>query len=912
MCSLLLRELLERHLRTSVALTLVARGRGILAPLLLCATLGGTGETERPDFEQLKAEGALRSRYRANALELVTETAPQPDLSTFRAEIEPVLAGACLTCHGPEEQKGGVRLDSLNPDLFEGNDVDWWLDVLAVLSNGEMPPAGATELAAADRGKVIDWLATEVQAASSARRAGRRHSSFRRMTRYEYGYVLQDLLGLPFAFAEDLPPDPTSEDGFQNSSEMLHLTATQLEAYLDSGRKALRLATVSGEQPEPVSWSVSMEAAAAVEFARQDAQLAQLEEKHKDDPLELEEQLARQVASFHTRPTGVHYQDLSTGRAARQAWSYGEARFAWEPTGSRAELPEPSDHIAIVPRGQGLIVELGDRLPDRGDLRVRVRASRASADPERTPSLELVFGWQASNDSHASVTISRQDTVIDAAPGEPATYEWSLPLSQVYPRNSFRGTTQLGDLPSPSEYVKLVNSSVSGCDVHVHHVQVTAPAHEQWPPAAHTRIFGQGPPEQEQDAYAREVLASFLSRAWRREPTATELQQKLDLLTSIRSEFDSLEEAVIEVLATALASPNFLYIVQSGPPQETDEPSAQALPELELATRLSMFLWCSTPDEELRALAREGRLSRPDILTEQVARMLADRRSRRLSQHFVRQWLGLSLLDFLQVDRKAYPEFDPELKQAMSEEPIELFHELLQGDESTLEFIHSSFTMANERLAQHYGLSGVIGNHFRRVELGQQLERGGLLTQAGLLAMNSDGKDSHPLKRGIWMLERLLNDPPAPPPPAVPEIDLADPEIAKLTLKQRMEDHRDDPACMSCHAKIDPWGIAFENFDAVGSWRTEVRGRPVDARSMLFNQQELDGMDGLKSFLLENRQDQFVRALVHKLSTYALGRPLGFADRASIERITAEARRRGDGLSTMVTLIATSELFRSR
>jgi hypothetical protein len=162
------------------------------------------------------------------------------------------------------------------------------------------------------------------------------------------------------------------------------------------------------------------------------------------------------------------------------------------------------------------------------------------------------------------------------------------------------------------------------------------------------------------------------------------------------------------------------------------------------------------------------------------------------------------------------------------------------------------------------------------------------------------------------MLERLLNDPPPPPPPAVPEIDLTDPEIAKLTLKERIENHRDHPACMSCHAKIDPWGIAFENFDAVGSWRTEVQGQPVDARSFLFNKQELDGMDGLKRFLLENRQDQFIRALVHKLTTYALGRPLTFGDRASIDLITAEARERGDGLATMVTLIATSELFLSK
>jgi hypothetical protein len=323
-------------------------------------------------------------------------------------------------------------------------------------------------------------------------------------------------------------------------------------------------------------------------------------------------------------------------------------------------------------------------------------------------------------------------------------------------------------------------------------------------------------------------------------------------------------------------------------------------------------LWCSAPDDELLDLAATGQLSNPEVLSSQVERMLADARSRRFSKHFLRQWLGMQLLDFLAIDRKVYPQFDPSLKEAMQEEPTAFFREVLQNNHSVLDFIHADYTMANERLAKHYELKDVYGNHFRRVKLGSEDRRGGLLTQAGLLAMNSDGKDSHPLKRGIWMLESLLNDPPPPPPPAVPEIDLADPEIAKLTLKQRIEDHRNHAACMSCHAKIDPWGIAFENFDAVGSWRTQVQGKPVDASSLLFNKQKLDGMDGLKRFLLEHRQDQFARAMVHKLTTYALGRPLTFGDRSSVDQITADLRKKGDGLATMLTLIVTSDLFQSK
>ena len=180
------------------------------------------------------------------------------------------------------------------------------------------------------------------------------------------------------------------------------------------------------------------------------------------------------------------------------------------------------------------------------------------------------------------------------------------------------------------------------------------------------------------------------------------------------------------------------------------------------------------------------------------------------------------------------------------------------------------------------------------------------------MAMNSDGEHSHPLKRGIWMLENLLDDPPPPPPPAVPEIDLADPRILEMTLKERIEDHRNHPACMSCHAKIDPWGVAFENFDAIGAWRDEADGRPVDAVGVLWSGEELDGIDGLKGFLLEQRQDQIVRALTHKVTTFALGRPLGFGDRAAVDGIVRRTRESGDGLATMVRTIATSDLFLGR
>lgn len=865
-------------------------------------------ENMLPTLEELKGVGARLSSYRNQESRPIGQVAPKARLSEFHDKVQPVLKRACVECHGADTQEGNLRIDSLDPDLFQGIDVSWWLEVLAVLSNGEMPPPDEGELTDADRSTVIQWLSSEIQLASAVRRAEKGHSSFRRMTRYEYKYALQDLLGLPFDFAKDLPPESASVDGFLNSSETLHMSATQFATYRASSRKALDRAIVTGDRPEQLHWGISMKDAAVEAWTKQDEQLEELRQKHKDDPQRLKLELERQTARFRDQSNRTHYKDLTTGRTGRVSWSYGGAKYAWSPSKVAASIPSDFDQVVVIPPKQKLIVELGDQIPERGTLRVRIRASRTSGDDPHIPSLQLEFGWQASNDSAASVRISPHDLLIEAAPDRPQLYQWDVPLSEIYPRNSVRKISKMGDLPSPSEFLKLVNSSVSAGDVQLDYVEITAPVIEQWPPDSHNRIFIDSADKSNETSYAREVLTNFMARAWRRCASAAEIDQKLNLFRAIRPKCGSFQDAMTETLSTVLASPNFLYITQA----DSEDPRTSDLRPYELATRLSMFLWCSTPDEDLLDLAAADKLGDDQVLTGQVERMLADPRSRRFSRHFVRQWLGLQLLDYLDVDRDAYPQFDPSLKEAMEKEPVDYFHQILQNNQSVLDFIHSNYTMANERLAQHYGLDGVYGNQMRRVKLEPQLKRGGLLTHAGLLAMNSDGKDSHPLKRGIWLLESLLNDPPPPPPPAVPEIDLTDPEIAKLTLKERIEDHRNHAACMSCHQKIDPWGIAFESFDATGSWRTQINGIPVDASSRLFNGQKLDGMQGLKRYLLKNRQDQFVRALVHKMTTYALGRPLTFGDHSGIDQITADVRRHQDGLATMVTLIATSELFRAR
>jgi len=872
--------------------------------LAAAALLPLSALAQSTDWAALRAQGALRSQYlgAARAPEQ-DDAAAAPDLERFRAAVRPVLARSCFRCHGERRQKGDVRLDTLDPDLFGGDDVDWWLDVLAAVSNGEMPPEDEEPLSEQEQAAVVEWLSTESQRASRARRATAPHTSFRRMAGYEFSYALQDLLGVSYDFTEDLPPDPPSEDGFTNSSETLQISSIGFRAYLDAARKALRLATVSGAKPAPLQWSLSMQQLAAREWRHQDGQRRGLRKKHAKDPDKLAKELAKLDKRLRANRNQVHYVERSSGRTARTRWNYNGGKFAWAPSEQRTPLPPAGDTFAHVPPQRGVRVELGDRVPERGTLRVRIRAARSERGGDRPPRIRLVYGWQASNDSRAHVVVSEEDVVVDASEGAPAVYEWSLPISSIYPRNSVRGVNKMGDLPNPSEYLRVDNAARSGAALLIEHVEVTAPVYEQWPPKTHTALLPKRHMRLE-EGYAERTLQAFLTRAWRRPPTTRELRRKVALFSSLRGSCETAEQALIEVMASALASPNFLYLSTAA-----DE---GRLADHELATRLALFLWCSAPDEALLEAAQTGQLRDPAGLDAQITRMLAAPRAARFAQRFVRQWLNLALLDYLEVDRKAHPRFDAALHEAMRREPIAFFEQVLREDRSVLDFVHSDFAMANERLAAHYGTDAVVGNELRAVTLRPEHRRGGLLTQGGILAMNSDGTDSHPLKRGIWMLERLLDDPPPPPPAAVPEIDLADPRIAQMTLKERIEDHRNQAACRSCHQKIDPWGLAFENYDAVGGWRDEIDGEPVDALGVLYNDQRLEGMDGLKRFLLLHRQDQLVRAMVRKLTTFALGRPLTFSDLAAIDELTAEVRRRGDGLATMVRVIASSDLFAAR
>jgi hypothetical protein len=429
-------------------------------------------------------------------------------------------------------------------------------------------------------------------------------------------------------------------------------------------------------------------------------------------------------------------------------------------------------------------------------------------------------------------------------------------------------------------------------------------------PAAHTRFFSRpidaAADVTEQAEQMKALLGPVASRAFRRPATAKELDGLAAVFFSARRSGEPVERAAQLALSALLVSPSFLFRIEGDPPPGR----IRNLGDFELAARLSFFLWSSIPDDALFRAATRGEVHTPDQLATQAERMLRDPKVEALVRNFAGQWLQLRGLDDVKPDPKRFPGFDTELRTAFRRETEEFFAHVVREDRSVLEFLDADYTFVNERLARHYGIPNVAGNAFRKVALDGR-QRGGLLGQASILTVTSNPTRTSPVKRGKWILENLFAAPPPDPPANVPE--LADAKGEKLvgTLRQRMEQHRADPACASCHKLMDPLGFGLENYDAIGGWRDRDGGAAVDAGGELPDGRRFSGPGELRT-ILAARKDEFRRCLIEKLLTYGLGRGLEYYDACAVERIAAASAAQGDRFSVIVAEIVKSPAFRQR
>ena len=428
-------------------------------------------------------------------------------------------------------------------------------------------------------------------------------------------------------------------------------------------------------------------------------------------------------------------------------------------------------------------------------------------------------------------------------------------------------------------------------------------------PESHKRILICQPAKGAPEPCAREIIGSFARRAYRRPVTPLELDRLVKLAQTAGDAEKNFERGIQVALTAVLVSPNFLFRGELMP--EPDNPaSVHPINDFALASRLAYFLWSSMPDEELLAHAAKGQLRKKSVLDQQVRRMIHDPRSQALVENFSGQWLQTRNLARVTPDPKTFPKFNEALRVAMGQETELFFQAILREDRTILDFIDGKFTYVNETLARHYGIPGITGDSFQRVAL-KDGPRGGILTHASILTLTSNPTRTSPVKRGKWVLDNLLGTPPPPAPPDVPELVEAKKGELTGTLRQRMEQHRAKPACISCHERMDPIGFGFENFDAVGAWRDRDGDLPVDPSGTLPSGKSFKEPGELK-LILKAQKEQFARCLTEKLLTYALGRGLEYYDRCAVDKICSELARHDYKFSTLILEITKSVPFQMR
>jgi hypothetical protein len=406
-------------------------------------------------------------------------------------------------------------------------------------------------------------------------------------------------------------------------------------------------------------------------------------------------------------------------------------------------------------------------------------------------------------------------------------------------------------------------------------------------------------------AAAEKVLTNFARRAYRRPVKPDEVQRLLKLFDVATKQGEPFEKAIRLPMKAVLVSPHFLYRIEEDPKNPND---VRTINDFEFATRLSYFLWSSMPDEELFALAEKNELRKPAVLEAQIKRMLRDPKARALSENFAGQWLQLRNLQTIAPDKGYYPGWDEDLRRAMAGEAEAYFEYVVKNDRSVLEFLDSDYTFVNERLSRHYGIKDIKGNTFQKVSLPDD-RRGGVITMASTLTVTSNPTRTSPVKRGKWILENILGTPPPPPAPDVPEL----PPTGQLkgTLRQQMEQHRADPKCAVCHAKLDPLGFGLENFDGIGGWRTQDNKQAIDPSGVLPGGEKFAGPGELRKVLL-GKADLFRRCFAEKLLTFGLGRGLEYYDKCALDEIVASAKAHGDTFSALVLAVAKSDPFQKR
>jgi hypothetical protein len=741
----------------------------------------------------------------------------------------------CVTCHNARLKTAGLVLDPAELSRVSAKP-EVWEKVVRKLRSFSMPPASSPRPDKATYDSAATFLETELDRAANAKPNPGTLPLFHRLSRTEYQNAVRDLLGISVLPKEMdysilLPADNISS-GFDNIADLLFVSPSIMERYLDAARKVSRLAVGNPEMPLMVNI-------------------------HKLHPEQLQDARVDELP-FGTRG----------GLAIRSYFPVdGEYEVSIDVAGAardpnEIEISVDGERLQLIPLGSPAGGGRGGGRGARGgaramDYRIPIKAG------------ERLIGVTFVETGHAAGEETLRPRLRSRGSG-PALA--SVTVSGPY---EVKGS---GETPSRKRLFSCHPEAGAATSVEA--------------------------------ACARRILQTLTRRAYRRPSTDVDVNRLMSFYTAGRAE-GGFDVGIERALERVLVSPQFLFRIESQPANVAPG-AAYRITDLELASRLSFFLWSSIPDDELLDLAIAKRLNTPATLEQQVKRMLADPRSESMVTNFAAQWLYLRDIDSKVPDELLFPDFDETLRAAFRRETELFIDSILRDNRSVVDLLTANYTFLNERLAKHYGIPNIQGSHFRRVSFAPDSPRGGLLGQGSILALTSYSTRTSPVLRGKWVLENLLSAPPPPPPPNVPALKTDGPEPGKtLTMREAMIQHRANPACAGCHARMDPIGFSMENFDALGKWRDRDAGATIDASGVLPEGTRFDGIPGLRKMLLEH-SDEYVATVTEKLLMYAVGRNLQYYDSPAVREVVRGAARDKYTLSSLVLGIVKSAPFQMR
>jgi len=827
--------------------------------------------------------------------------ASTPFTSPGAAAQRALIDRYCVTCHNERTKARNatpIALDSLDVTNVPAH-AEEWEKVIAKLRAGLMPPAGMPRPDKTAIDGLSSWLETEIDRAATANPNPGRTEGLHRLNRAEYQNAVRDLLNVDVDVADLLPADDVSS-GFDNVASTLTMSPTLMDRYLSVAQKISRMAI---GLPAP---------AANVQFFRvaddlaQDKQLPDLPFGTRggtrirytfpvDGEYAIKVRLARDLnEQMPVYPDAQQLEVSVDGRRVQVFTLPGAARPAGRGAGrgaapaadsqagrggAEAAPATPAAAPAAQTRRPG---PSAGQAPEGQRLQGNARDERNRADQNWDVRVTVTAG------THDVVaTFLNQTVALDETP--------RLPFLRPFPAGNNVPETRLGSSLRSVEISGPYGTAATGDS------------------ASRRRIFVCRPGASEGDAArcSNTILRTLVRRAYRRPVTDADVQPLLALYREGREQ-GGFEGGIERAVRRLLVSPEFLYRVEVDPPNAR---AGRAYPvsDIELASRLSFFLWSSIPDDELLDAAERGELRKPAVLTKHVTRMLQDPRSAALIDNFAGQWLFLRNVPGTGPTASLFPDFDDNLRQAFRRETELFFESLVREDRSAIDLLRGDYTFLNERLALHYGIRTVKGPQFRRYDWPQNDIRRGILGQGSILTLTSYPDRTSPVVRGKWVLENILGTPPPPPLPDVGDLKTTNGSGVVLTMRERLAMHRASPQCASCHSMLDPLGLALESFDGVGKWRTrDETGQPIDTAAVLPDGTKIDGPVALRAALLA-RSDRFLMTFTGKLMTYALGRRLEYYDSPVIRQILRDAAPGDYRISTGIVLgIVRSTPFQMR